>query len=81
MKVKDVAKTFGVTITELAEMCECSRNHLYNAIESKHPIDGHRFNAILDRLQKRSNDTYANDIMKAMDAKGQRDTIIQRLRG
>ena len=81
MKVKQVAKAFNVNVNKLAEMCKCSRQTLYNAIECKCPVNGVHFNTMLDRLQVISDDAYANDILQAMDHKGERDTIIQRLRG
>lgn len=81
MKVKEVAKAFGMNVNNFAVMCKCSRQTLYNAIECKYPVNGIRFNALLDRLQVISDDTYANDILNAMDNKAARDTIIQKLRG
>ena len=81
MRVKEVAKAFGVNVNNFAVMCKCSRQSLYNAIEGKAPINGIKFNALLDRLQVISDDTYANDILKAMDKKAERDTMIWKLRG
>lgn len=81
MKVKDLAKAFGMNIKNFAVMCKCSRQSLYNAVEGKAPVNGIKFNALLDRLQVISDDTYAQDILKAMDKKAERDTMIMKLRG
>lgn len=81
MKVKDLAKAFGMNVKNFAVLCKCSRQSLYNAIECKNPVNGIRFNALLDRLQVISDDTYANDILKAMDKKAERDEVIRKLRG
>lgn len=81
MTVKEVSKAFGMTVKNFAVLCHCSRQSLYNSIEGKAPINGNRFNAMLDRLQVISDDTYANDILKAMDKKAERDEMIRKLRG
>lgn len=81
MKVKEVAKAFGMNVKNFAVMCKCSRQSLYNAVEGKAPVNGIKFNDLLDRLQVVSDDTYANDILKAMDKKAGRDEVIRKLRG
>ncbi len=81
MKVKEVSKAFGMNIKNFAVLCKCSRQTLYNFIEGHAPSNGEHFKEILDRLQVISDDTYANDILKAMDKKAERDTMIQKLRG
>ena len=81
MKVKEVSKAFGMNIKNFAVLCKCSKQSLYNFIEGYAPTNAEHFKAMLDRLQVVSDDTYANDILKAMDKKAERDTIIQKLRG
>ncbi len=81
MKVKEVSKAFGMNVKNFAVLCKCSRQSLYNAIECKAPVNGIKFNALLDRLQVISDDNYANDILKAMDQKAERDGLIRKLRG
>ena len=81
MKVKEVSKAFGMNIKNFAVLCKCSKQSLYNFIEGYAPTNAEHFKSMLDRLQVVSDDTYANDILKAMDKKAERDTIIQKLRG
>lgn len=81
MKVKDLAKAFGVNVKNFAVLCQCSKQSLYNFIEGYAPTNAEHFKPMLDRLQVISDNIYANDIMKAMDKKGERDTMIMKLRG
>ena len=69
MKVKEVSKAFGMNVKNFAVLCKCSRQSLYNFIEGYAPTNAEHFEAMLDRLQVVSDDTYANDILKAMDKK------------
>lgn len=80
MTVKEIAKSFGLKVNELASISGYSKQGLYDVIEDRNNINIKRFNAFLDHLQFISDSIHEQDIAQARIEKNERDNLIKELK-
>lgn len=80
MKVKEIAKLFGMNVNTLASATGYSRQGLYNAIENKCNRNDKRFNAFIDHLQFISMHIHEQDIAEAKIQYNLRKKLLEELK-
>lgn len=69
MDVKEFANTFGMSVKELSEESDYTKQALYDLFSQKCGVNKNRFHAFLERFTKIAYNQYENDCRNANIAK------------
>lgn len=78
MVLRDIAKAFGVSVSELAKIVGYSRQALYDMADSN-PNRGNRTKQIASSLREHSQKIYEEELLKAKHAREERDRIADKI--
>lgn len=81
MTVKEIAKSFGMSVNQLAMISGYSRQGLYDVIEGNVNRNNNRFEAFVDHLHFISASIYEQDIAEARIQLNTRTKILEQLKG
>ena len=80
MKVKELAKAFGMSVEQIVSISGYSKQGLYDVLERKRNINSNRFNSFLDHLQFISHSIHEQDIAEARIQLNNRAKILEQLK-
>lgn len=80
MKVKEIAKLFGMNVDTLVSISGYSKQGLYDVIENKYNRDNKRFNEFIELMQFISMHIYKEDIAEAKIQYNLRKKLLEQLK-
>jgi hypothetical protein len=78
-RLKEIAKTFGMSVTEFASFTGYSKQALYQMIDGDNGVCTPRLKATIDHLKFASESLHSQDIVEARIQKNNRDKAIKEL--
>ena len=80
MKVKEIAKLFGMNVDTLVSISGYSKQGLYDVIENKYNRDNKRFNEFIELMQFISMHIFAEDKAEAKIQYNLRKKLLEQLK-
>ena len=76
MKLKDVADSLRLSVSEFAKLAGYSRQELYFVVAGKKKANKNKFDKAINSIKSYSKEMYKKDIEKAMNEKSIREKLI-----